>query len=60
MIDRSSLAHVADSLIHNKYMGSDHCPIELKFELDPDPEAEKKKPEPVATKQVVDEQDDAD
>ena len=33
LVGRPYLAMVSDSLIHNQYYGSDHCPIELKINM---------------------------
>ena len=33
LINKDSMPMVSDSLIHNQYYGSDHCPIELKLAM---------------------------
>jgi len=33
LVNESSMDIVEDSLIHNQYYGSDHCPIELVLDL---------------------------
>lgn len=33
LINQSSMGMVKDSLIHNQYFGSDHCPIEIEIDL---------------------------
>jgi exodeoxyribonuclease III len=34
LIDRDHLDLVVDSTIHKEYLGSDHCPIQLKLDFD--------------------------
>ena len=33
VLSRSCMPYAVDSLIHNDYLGSDHCPIELQIDL---------------------------
>ena len=33
LVDKEHFGIVVDSTIHNEYYGSDHCPIQLKIDL---------------------------
>ena len=54
LVNKIGMSYVKDSMIHNQYMGSDHCPIELAIDFSGEEkkasdEKEERKTSPVKT-----------